>query len=188
MVAQPTDICSLDRLRLELRLAVDETYHDTLLLDQLASAVGWVEASIDYPLVDRASVLTTNPPMGAMNALVFEARGFKSLQSIAYFSPSSEGEWIETDDWGDVETTVTPTTDVVVVNAPPAGWPAHARDLRWRLNVTLGLTLGRRPKDTVLAQALVLLVRQLYNGGGLPNDFRALDRLLGPLRPLHAAL
>ncbi len=190
MAKMATDLVSIDRLKQELRLggATAESRaafqeHDALLAAQIDAAVSFVAREIDAPLVETTQTLYVQPATG-QHPLVFDVRALKRVSRFQYWSLS--GALRQAPD-GSIR--VQDLGRLVLAGFrggshglyPPAtGWPAVRAGSLFRLEVARGLEMTEQ--TMALRQAIVLCVRQLYDGYGEIRPTAAFYALIQPWR------
>ena len=181
MVATATDLCSLDRVRTELRLDPGDDEHDVMLVEHIGAAVAWVAKRVAYPIVDRDRTVGVYQPSNG-HPLRLALRGLKAVGDIRYWTEHGDPETLPDGHLAAPEATQVkpmPQGDGLFVLPPVGGWPSFYGSTPLEVDVTLGLTLGRHPNEAALRQAVVLLVRELYDGGMMRSNM-TLNSLLSP--------
>ena len=165
MAASATDIISVARIKDELRIPAGTDSQDTLLESQIEAAVSYVSHPLRGPLVDRSETYYL-PPIRGEGPLIFASPLMKSLTEIKYWTPTGalrldpDGTIARSDlgrlhveryDWQTHE-----------VFPPVGGWPETLADSLIELTVVRGMDIT--PETVALRSAVILCVRQLYDG------------------------
>ena len=188
MVAVATEICSLDRVRTELRIAPGDNDHDAMLLDHIEEAVAYIERRTGYPMVDRDRVVRCLQPT-KNSPIVLRVRGLSAIKSIQYWSAAAHSDdplpdgILNYSDLGGIDALSSldsVRSDGVRILPPPAGWPEFLPNTFLRVTCVLGLNLNNHPSEIAFRQAVVMLVRQYYNGESTSKRNRAVNALLAP--------
>ena len=193
--ARATDVLSLADAKADLRIEADETGHDDLITQQIAAAVDWVGAAIDAPLLTAEETLLVDFGSGSDIPIRVRVTNERALGSMRYWTLGQTYGEAPTGllDLSQARTTRIPGSPYLYVY-PPGGvaWPAAVSDYRqrgaWRnrggavglMEITRGLVVNRTI-NPALRQAVMLLVRKLYDGIE-PMSSPTLDRLLAPYR------
>lgn len=184
MAATALDILPLDLMRQELRIPDGVVSQDAMLARQIESAVSYIQHSLRAPLVDVTDVYRLTPVTGTTAPLIFAAPALKAVENLAFWTPAGSkiaapngridgaalgrlalGRY----DWQTHG--LSPTT---------SGWPETLPDTVFMLTVTRGLDIS--PETAALRSAVVLLVRQLYDGYRQIRSNEAFLRILKPFK------
>ena len=180
MAATALEVVSAEEIKRELRLEVSDSDQDELLESQIAAAVSLVARQISTPLVDVTETIhVPRPP--ADQPLCFRALAVKAVLQIHYWTPAgalrdpADG-MIDKAELGrrvsrDRSNTLYP---------PPAGWPEILDGSLLALKVKRGLELSAQTK--ALKQAVILCVRQFYDGYREIRPTEAFYALIAPFR------
>ena len=188
MAASPTDFLSVASMKSELRLPASINEHDSLIAAQIARAVSFVSERLGYPLVDRGERCLLAPPNDSTPFRYSAGRGRNSLVSrelaqIRYWA--TDGELRSEPD------TTLALADLGrrfrfgrshFVYPPAAGWPAVLAGSSFEVTVNAGVPALNIPAGIV--SAIVLAVRQLYDGNHEIRPNSAIDSFLAPFIPL----
>ncbi|WP_425152899.1 hypothetical protein [Candidatus Palauibacter sp.] len=165
MAATALDVVSLERIKAELTLDASHTDRDPALEAQVEAAVTFVARHTSAPLIDRTETLYVVPARGH-HVLCLQATHVKSAGPVRYWSLAGalrdepDGEIAETD----LGRQTYQTSDRYYLVWPPAGgWPATLAGSLLEVDAKRGLD-DTDPALPALQQAVVLCVRQLFNG------------------------
>ena len=184
MAATPVDVVSLEAMKLELRIEPDETDHDAMLTAQIGAAVSFVGRAIKEPLVDVTDTLKCPRPSGDA-AVVLYASAITAVTSVRYWTTD-----------GSLRAAPDGTVDIATLGRreafdrgrctrqyPPAdGWPETLSSSRVWFDVTRGFVL--EDKHESIKQAIILCVRQLYDGSIQIRPTEAFFSFIDPWRDL----
>lgn len=162
MAADANGVVTLERLKSELRIESTETAHDSLLAEQRADAISLTESYLRRPLIDRTRTIRTSAmPEGSTSPLRLRSLpGFKSLARIKYWQDSQTRRDEPSGVILPAALGRTEQVDGVVEIHPQAdGWPAYGF-AEYRVEAVTGW----QEIPSALRSAVVVLVRQLYNG------------------------
>ena len=183
MAASALDILPLDLMRKELRIPDGVSTQDDLLERQIESAVSYCQVSLRAPLVDVTDAYRLEPAKG-MGELVFAAPEMKAVIQILYWTPS--GSKIDDPDGvvlpADLGRIVKRRFDWQThsISPPATGWPETLPGTLFELTLTRGIDIDA--KTAALRQAVILLVRQLYDGYRQIRSNEAFLRILQPFK------
>lgn len=177
------EVLSLETARAELRLPPGETGHDTLLETQIAQAVAWVSAEISAPILDRVETVRAAPPAAADRPVSVPASAVRRVTAVAGWSPAAAlraAPDLAITGWGRVEPSPASPRDAVWLWPPAGGWPATAAGSCFEVTVVR----GQAEIDPSIRAAVVLALRQLYDGAAEIRPTAAVYALLAPHRRL----
>ena len=179
-----TDWLSLDRAKLELRVAAGNDDHDDLIVGHIEAAVDHVERETGLPLIDRTDTLRVcasgKDPM-ELGWLV----AAKEAKAVRYWS-GPEVQRLPPDE-------EVPVASLGALRAkrpaagwaketflypPAAGWPKVVEEM-FEVEVVRGLHPALHPS---LSQAVALLTRDFYEGFEMAKRPSAVGRLLHPYK------
>ena len=164
-------------MRSELRITVDD--HDALLIRQINSAVSFVSEPLRAPLLDRAEGFRCRRPGDSTYPIVIPTDGVRSVASVKYWTPDGhlnaypDGS-ISVSTLGRLEQSA---QGGFVIYPPTAGWPEVLANSLIELVVVRGMNT-----PAALQAAVVLCVRQLYNGYREIRATEAFYALIDPFR------
>ena len=182
MATNALDIVSLATMKSELRIELVETSHDTLLTGLIANAVSFVSRPLRVPLLDRAEGFRCSRPSDSATPIVLPTDGVRSVGSIRYWTAT--GSLRESPNG----TIAVGTLGRLVARFgfdiyPPAdGWPVVLDNSLIEIVVTRGMDT-----PAALRSAVVLCVRQLYDGYREIRPTEAFDAMIAPWRD-HGSL
>ena len=178
MAATATDVVSLAEIKAELRIGVDD--HDELLTSQIAAAVSFVSREIDAPLLDVTETIYVPRPL-RLRPVTFRARAAKVVEAVEYWTASSslrmppdgriDGAHLGRREFDDV---------AVVVYPPVDGWPEVLPGSMLVVEVVRGIDIDA--SNQALKQAVILAVRQFYDGYREIRPTEAFFALIAPFR------
>ena len=177
------DVVSLDLIKDELRIPDGVTTQDNLLQTQIEAAVSFVSHGLRGPLVDQDEKYYLQPP--AMDSpLIFASPELKSISGIKYWSPSGSLR-LDPDGAiapGDLGRLHKERFDRQThsVYGPVAGWPETLHDSLIELTVVRGMDIT--PETAALRSAVILGIRQLYDGYREIRPTEAFMRIVEPFR------
>ena len=154
-----------------------------LLKNQIEAAVSFVSHGLKGPLVDRTEKYYLPPPSGE-EPLIFASPMMKSVTEIRYWSPSGSLR-LDPDGAiapGDLGRLHKERYDWQThsVYPPAAGWPETLSNSLFELKVVRGLDIT--PETAALRSAVILCVRQLYDGYREIRPTEAFMRITAPYR------
>ena len=189
-------VLSLEEMKAELRINADVTEHDALITGQIAAAVSFVSKEISTPLIDVTETYYAEPygPAGADQLLCFPPRDVRSVPSIKYWTADGalrsepDGEIAE-----DGHGRVVATAHGTAVYPPETGWPERLPGSLFAVEAVRGMDVARATFDDQgdlvtagkgegLIQAVILVVRQLYDGYREIRPTEAFYALIAPWR------
>ncbi len=179
MATEAIEVVSLEEMKAELPAA---SHREEALKVQIASAVSFVSRLIEAPLVDITETIHIPRPADAHWPLAFRALAVKSVDKVEYWTPSGnlredpDGTAIENAQLGRLVSRNRDNT----LYPPGEGWPDILPDSPLVLTVTRGLEFGDEHK--ALKQAVILLVRQFYDGFNEMRPTSAVFALIAPWR------
>ena len=177
MAANALDIVSLATMKSELRIPAAEVSHDILLTSQIAAAVSFVSRHLRIPLLDRDEQFYCSRPGDPTSPIVLSTAGVRSVSSVKYWTAA--GTLREEPDGLIVVTTLGRMVEYCgfVIYPPAAGWPLILDDSVIEIVV-------KRGQDTpeALRSAVILCVRQFYDGYRRIRSTEAFFALVGPFR------
>ncbi len=179
MATNALEVVSLATIRSELRIPDDS--HDGLLTGQIAAAVSFVSLHLRVPLLDRAEEFRCSRPSYAAAPIVLSTDGVRSVSSVKYWTAA-----------GSLREAPNGTIAVgalgrlveycgFVIYPPASGWPLVLDNSLIEIVVTRGMDTP----PAVIA-AVVLCVRQLYNGYREIRPTEAFYALMQPFRAYRA--
>ena len=184
-----TEIVSVLEIKREFRLggetdASRDAYveQDALFESQIQSAVSFVSQHIDAPLVDTPETLFVAAPTKDC-PISLRAFAVKSVEKIYYWTPQSS---LRLDPDGEIlESSLgrngyEPPDRHYWIWPPDGGWPQILRDSRMKVEVKRGLDITGSTQ--ALKHAVILLVRQLYDGYREIRPTEAFYALIAPWR------
>ena len=179
MAASVTDIISLDEMKTELRLPTDIHDHDGMITSQMKAAASFLSRYISVPLIDVTEIVYGKPKKSDM-PIPIEARALKEVSRIRYWSENGAlrtdpTESVDTNDIGRIDSKDEPWN---LVYPPASGWPDRLENSLFELQVVRGIDID--DETEALKQALVLLVRQLYDGF---HEFTATNAVMALIAP-----
>lgn len=178
------EVLSLEMARAELRLPPGETGHDTLLTTQIEQAVAWVSAEISAPILDRVETVRAPLPAAADRPVSVPTSVVRRVTAIAAWSPAAAlraAPDLAITGWGRLEPSPSLPRDAAWIWPPAAGWPATAAGSCFEVTVVRGLAAALDPS---LRAAVILALRQLYDGAAEIRPTAAVYALLAPHRRL----
>ena len=183
MAATALEVLSLDSIKRELRIPGEDHEHDDLLRAQIGSAVSFVGRHLRAPLTDSAERHRCSSP-GTDRPLAIRADHVQSLAPIRYW-PAGRAlreapDTIAVADLGRREQVAT----WFCIYPPADGWPELEAGSMLEVDLTRSILLTVR--TTALRHAVVLTVRQLYNGYHTITGTAAMYALIAPWRRLDA--
>ena len=166
-----------------LRVLVPLDTQTDLLTNQIEAAVSFVSHSLRGPLVDRDEKYYL-PPVTGEGPLIFCSPELKSISGIKYWTPSGSLR-LDPDGAiapGDLGRLHKERYDwqTHLVYGPSAGWPETLHDSLIELTVVRGLDIT--PETAALRSAVILCVRQLYDGYREIRPTEAFMRITAPYR------
>ena len=183
MAASVTDIISLDEMKTELRLPTDIDDHDGMITSQMNAAASFLSRYISVPLIDVTETVH-GTPQKSDKPIPIRARALKEVSEIRYWSENGSlrtapDETVDTNDLGRIDSKDEPWN---LVYPPAAGWPDRLDGSVFELDVVRGIDFDPtdHPETQALKQALVLLVRQLYDGF---HEFTATNAVMALIAP-----
>ena len=177
MATNALDIVSLATMKSELRIPAAETSHDVLLTGQIAAAVSFVSRAVRVPLLDRAEGFRCSRPTYSDIPICLPTDGVRSVGSVRYWTAG--GSLREAPDGAiDVDTLGRLSAhNCFEIYPPAAGWPLVLDKSLIEIVVTRGMTT-----PPALRSAVVLCVRQLYDGYREIRPTEAFYALMAPFR------
>lgn len=175
MATNALDIVSLATMRSELRIPDDS--HDALLLGQINSAVSFVSEPLRAPLLDRAEGFRCRRPADSY-PIVIPSKGVRRVSSVKYWT--ADGNLNAYPDGSiDVSTLgrLEESGSGFAIYPPTAGWPEVLASSQIEILVIRGMNA-----PAALQAAVVLCVRQLYNGYREIRATEAFWALIDPFR------
>ena len=175
MATNALEVVSLATIRSELR--IPDNSHDALLLGQINSAVSFVSEPLRAPLLDRAEGFRCSRPADSY-PIVIPSANVRSISSIKYWTATGNLR-LEPDGSIDVSTLgrLQESDGGFVIYPPAAGWPEVLADSLIEITVIRGMNT-----PAALQAAVVLCVRQLYNGYRDIRPTEAFWALIDPFR------
>lgn len=184
MAATALDIVSVPDMKEELRIPGATTSQDALLKRQIESAVSYCQHGLRAPLIDVVNVYRLTPVTGTTAPLIFAAPALKAVEHLDYWTPTGSeiaapNGRIGGADLGrlafgryDWQTHgLSPTT---------SGWPETLPDTVFLLSAKRGIDIT--PETAALRSAVILLVRNLYDGYRQIRTNEAFLRILKPFK------
>ena len=165
------EIVSLDVIKTELRLGGDTVEsraafvdHDLLLTGHIQAAVGFVEDRVRLVLIDRTKTFSCPRPTKDDSPLCITSYGIKSIDAVRYWTGDDS---LRDDPTGSIALATLGRegyygSKVYYVWPPEDGWPKILENSALEIDSTLGLDSDGVPES--LRQAVVVMVRQLYDG------------------------
>ena len=182
MAANATDWLSLADMKVQLGLET-ENHHDAMITGHIQSAVAWLSGPLMAPLVDRETKIAFQPRTSEGRATFYVPWFLADYdqQRVEYLDESGDPQAFDVQAKVRLPARRLPTT--VILPAPATGWPAVYPDARgnpylYRCKVGVPST---HPKKDKIKQALIVAVRDLYNGS---RELKAGHILAGFLLPL----
>ena len=185
MAAQAITWLPLEEIKRELRIPPGVTDEDGMLVRQVSAAVAFVESEVGLPLLDVIEDRRVYLRDTSSDLFLGFAPFLQDIISISYRG----GDPVSTQMVPDVDELVheyLPGTHPKSWNkswailVPENGWP-EAEDNRYTVKIKYGMDPVNHPEVT---QALVLLVRDYYQGGQQNLTIfstQAYERILAPL-------
>ena len=183
MAASATDVISVARIKDELRIPAGTDSQDDLIQNQIEAAVSFVSSVLRAPMVDRDERYFL-PPVTGDGALIFASPMLKSITEIKYWT---SGGSLRLDPDGTIQ-----AADLGRLHFgrydwqthsqfPPAvGWPQTLADSLLEIKVVRGMDIT--PGTAALRSAVVLCVRQLYDGYRQIRPTEAFLQIVKPFR------
>ena len=182
MAANAADWLSLDEMKVQLGLE-HEDHHDTAITGHIEGAVEWLSGPLLAPLIDRETRIDFTPRTAYDRATLYVPWFVADYaeQRVEYLDPSGDPTHVAIAGRIRLPSRRLPTT--VILPAPATGWPDVYPDARgnpylYRCKVGVPNT---HPKKDKIKQALIVAVRDLYNGS---RELKAGHILAGFLLPL----
>lgn len=179
------DVVGLERIKNELRLPADDDSQDALLTGHIISSVSFIETLIDKPILDTTHEVFSPPAyQGNTKPICFYVDSVKSANEIKYWTLQGElrsdpDGTIDADSLGRFQRSRSPKYPNALY-PPAAGWPASLAQSCFIIMVTRGmLTTENAP---AIAQAVVICVRQFYDGFSEIRPNAALFSLVAPFQ------
>ncbi len=157
------EVVSLAQIKAELRLDADDTSQDDLLTQQVGAAVEFISGVIDRPILAESKVLYCPPPVAGSKApLYIRGDSLTGISSIKYWTADGElrSEPDGTIEPADLGRFVSGHVSPNAIYPPVTGWPAALQGSCYEVNATRQFTRYAMG----LPQAVILCVRQFYNG------------------------
>ena len=180
MATNSLDVVSLATMRSELRIPDDS--HDALLIGQINSAVSFVSEQIRAPLLDRAEGFRCRRPADSY-PIVIPSNNVRRVSSVKYWSDAGNLNAYPDGSIG-VSTLGRLEQDRsgFAIYPPTAGWPEVLPNSLIEILVVRGMNA-----PAALGAAVILCVRQLYDGYRQIRPTEAFSALIDPFR-LHESL
>ena len=183
MAATALEVLSLAAAKRELRIPDEDDQHDGLLQAQIGSAVSFVGRFLRAPLTDSVERHRCSSP-GTDRPLAIRADHVQSLAPIRYWPAGralrEEPDTIAVADLG----RRAQVAEWFCIYPPADGWPEVEAGSMLEVDLTRSITLTTR--TTALQHAVILAVRQLYNGYHTITGTAAMYALIAPWRRLDA--
>ena len=181
MAVNALDIVSLATIKGELRIPATEGAHDTLLKGQIAAAVSFVSRHLRVPLLDRNEQFYCSRPSSSSAPIILSTDGVRSVVSVEYWTV---GGALREAPGGSINvSTLGRLVEYCgyVIYPPADGWPLILDNSVIEIVVTRG-------QDTpeALRAAVILCVRQFYDGYRRIRPTEAFYALVGPFRSYKA--
>ena len=183
MAASALDILSLAELKAELRIAAEESEHDSLLIGHIGAAVAFVGRFLRAPLVDSIERHRCTTP-GTDRPLAIRADHVQSLSAIRYWPDGTalreEPSTIAVADLGRREQ----VGKWYCIYPPADGWPEAETGSMLEVDLTRSILLT--PRTVALRQAVILCARALYDAEPMIKPTASMYALIFPWRRLDA--
>ena len=183
MAATALEVLSLAAAKRELRIPGEDDQHDDLLQAQIGSAVSFVGRHLRAPLTDSVERHRCSSP-GTDRPLAIRADHVQGMAAIRYWPAGralrEEPDTIAVADLG----RRAQVAEWFCIYPPSAGWPEVEAGSLLEVDLTRSITLTTR--TTALRHAVVLAVRQLYDGYHTITGNAAMYALIAPWRRLDA--
>ena len=174
MATHELGVIHLSLMKQELRISTTDTSQDDLIEFQIGASISYFEKDLGVPVLDRKGSLRAERPFAnSESPICFRTKRIRTLSGVRY--------WTETDELRLEPTGTISTADLgrsgygadgyYYIYPPDGGWPVILDDSYLIADVVTGW----EPTPPGLRQALILGVRQLYEG----HD---------EIRPTHAML
>lgn len=182
MASSVTDIISVDDMKTELRLPLDVKDHDEMIKSQMSAAASFLSRYISVPLIDVTETVHGIPPLDSSKPIAIMAVALKEIESVRYWSPGGalRLEPDQTIAKADLGRTEKRPDGWNMVWPPADGWPERLKNSMYEFRVTRGVDIDDSTK--ALAQALVILVRQYYDGYHEFSPTNTVMALIAPWR------
>ena len=193
MAATALEVVPREEIKLELRILARDTDHDTILESQISAACSFVSRQVETPLVDVTETIYVPRP-ATHEPLTFRALAVKQVEEVGYWTSTGT---LRSDPDGEVDVATLGrhvVHDRINVLYPPSdGWPEVLEGSLLMLTVIRGLDLLRakandpnmtevKPEYMALKQAVILCVRQFYEGYREIRPTEAFYALIAPWR------
>lgn len=192
MATEATTWVSLERMKRELRLPLDVTDQDTMLVGHIDSAVRFVENEVGIPLLDRTEVRPVIGSGGNTPIYIGFVSFLKDVTKIAY--------WVHHDQYQLPDSTITqPFETRALYGSNPKAWnkaywvlpPSGGFQISATGRYEVTIESGMNPAEhSDIVQILIVIAREFYQGTPQVHTIYSrpmFDRLLEPLYSLGAA-
>ena len=183
MASSGVDIVSVADMKQQLRIPTGSVKHDAMIGRQIEQAASFIAAAIDRPIVAENETFEIEPAADSDGALFIPGRYVSAVSEIRYWTPAGTLRL-------DPDGTIANLGRFRAAGArgayqwPPAGgWPETLDGSRYELDITREFDPATKAARAIAA-ALVVLVRQLYDGHREMRRTHAVNSLLDPYFPL----
>ena len=188
MATSALGVVSFDLIKHELRLPLADTSQDSLLEFQIDAAISWMENELSVPILDKYGALGAVRPRRSIEflsgedlPLCFLTQSIRSISRVRYWSCET-GELRENADEtiaiADLGRSGYGADGIYRIWPPGDGWPEILSGSLMLADVVIGID----PTPPGLRQAVILAVRQLYEGHDEIRPDHAMYALMNPFR------
>ena len=180
MAQTATDVLSLARAKRELAIDASVKDDDSLLLEQIAVAVGWVSDYLDAPLIQERQLWPAVDPCRDDDPIYLEERYVEQILGVRYWA---DGTALREESDGTVSATdlgraVKRGPTLWQIWPPADGWPARES----RSEILVAAVRQMHPLPAAVVSGCIIALRQLYDG---IQDIRPTSMLRAILSPYH---
>ena len=193
MATSALGVVSFDLIKHELRLPLADTSQDGLLEFQIDAAISWMEKELSVPILDKYGALGAARPrrssgylfgqeLSAEDApLCFRTQSIRSVTRVRYWSCDNGALRENADETiaiADLGRSGYGADGIYRIWPPDDGWPEILSGSLMLADVVVGID----PTPPGLRQAVILAVRQLYEGHDEIRPNHAMYALMNPFR------